>query len=254
RPMPSASAARVAALIAEPEDHQSCFRTGGPLEVCGFPHHRDLLQRVTDRVDPVAAALPEGLEPLVVRQRYDGDLDDLPPEVRRRLPADGVVRPSREVPLGFGDELAEVAVDPGFAVAFAALAIPPTPDERRLPTVLAGQARGVVAIWLAARGLDAGDTARASTSPNAGSADPFDRGSLELRDPCSVPAAVWSAQDLAAARDVLALPEADVAVVVTEGWKRWVDPSTGTDELLAALGLQDHAPYDEVDARPGQGC
>lgn len=254
RPMPTSSAQRIAALISEPEAHQECVRTAGPVQICGFPYHRDLLERVAARVRPVSGALPDHLPPLILRQTYDHDLDDLPPEVRRLLTAGDLDRPAREVRLGFGSELADVAVDPGFAIAFAALDIPHEADEQRLPTVVAGQARGVVAIWLATRSLDADDTARASTSPSPGSADAFERGSLELTDACSVPAVVWSAEDLAAARSVLALPETDVRAAITEEWDHWIDPSTGTAELLAALGLPDQGPYDRVEARPGQGC
>ena len=76
---------------------------------------------------------------------------------------------------------------------------------------------------------------------------------MELED-CDVPAVMWSAQDVAGARAVLALPEAAVAVVVGEDWERWVDPRTSTDELLTALGLDEVGPFEEVEARPGQPC
>ncbi|MGH3475129.1 MAG: hypothetical protein ACRDOT_09485, partial [Aeromicrobium sp.] len=254
RPMPASSSARIASLVAHPEAHQECVTVNGPVRVCAFSYHRDLLRPVSERVAPVAAALPSRLEPLTVRQRYDDELADLPPEVRRRLRISDLGRPANEAPLGYGDELADPAIDPGFGVALVALGIPPEADDSKLPTVLAGQARGVVAIWLAARGLDAQDTARVSTSPAAASSDPFERGSLEIVEPCAIPAAVWSAQDLAAARAVLALPADEVGAVVVDQWHRWVDPRTGTDELLDALGLQDQGPYDEVEARPGQGC
>lgn len=254
RPMSDAEARELAALVAEPESHQFCLETPGPLEVCGFEYHRDLVQRVRDRVAPVAAALPGGLDPLVLRQSYERELRDLPPEVRRRLTPADLVRPAGEVALGFGNELSDLTVDPGFRVAFAAVGIPPVADESRIPSVVAGQARGVVALWLATRGLDAESTARASNSPNAGSSDPFDRGSLLVSDVCSVPAVVWSGQDLAAARSVLAVAEEEVARVVARDWGRWSDPSTGTDELLAALGLGGHGPYDRVEARAGVGC
>jgi hypothetical protein len=190
---------------------------------------------------------------LTLRQRYDGDLDDLPPEVRRRLTeADLAPRPG-EAPIGF-DLGSEVGDDPGFHLAFAALDVPTEADEELLPAVLAGEARGVVALWLGTRGLPADDAARATTAELPGSPDAFDRGSLLAASSCVVPAVVWSAQDLAAARALLALPESDVAEVVSAGWVRWADPRTGTDELLAALGLPGVGPFDVVVARPGQPC
>jgi hypothetical protein len=65
---------------------------------------------------------------------------------------------------------------------------------------------------------------------------------------------VWSGQDLAAARAVLALPQADVARLLGGQWARWSDRASGTDELLRALGLAGVGPFDHVEPRGGQGC
>jgi hypothetical protein len=253
RPMRSASAARIAELIASPERHQVCATTEGPVEVCVYQFHRAVLGRVTDEVGPIAAAFPAGMTRLTLRQVFNGDLGDLPPEVRRRLTATDLERPTGEVALGFGGDGVDVLEGPAFDLAFASLGLPTEPDEELLPTVIAGQARGVVALWLATRGADADAVRSASTSDHSGSADAFERGSLQT-GMCSVPPVVWSAQDLAAARAVLALPATQVAGVVTAGWARWSDPRTGTDELLAALGLPAVGPFDEVVARPGEPC
>ncbi|MDQ1500307.1 MAG: hypothetical protein QOI86_3647 [Actinomycetota bacterium] len=253
RPLPAGSAARIADRIASPEAHQNCRATTGRVDVCVFPFHRALLGPVTERVAPVAAALPAAAAPLVLRQRFDGDLGDLPPEVRRKLTEVDLAPRPGEVPLGF-DQGSEVGDDPGFHLAFAALDLPTEANEEMLPAVLAGEARGVVALWLATRGLPAGDAARATTAELPGSPDAFDRGSLLAASACVVPAVVWSAQDLAAARALLALPESDVAGVISDGWARWADPRTGTDDLLAALGLPGVGPFDVVVARPGQPC
>jgi len=103
-------------------------------------------------------------------------------------------------------------------------------------------------------GADANAVGLATTSDNPGSADAFERGSLQSSDPCSAPPVVWSAQDLSAARAVVALPATQVAGVVADGWARWSDPRTGTDELLTALGLPAVGPFDDVVARPGESC
>ena len=81
----------------------------------------------------------------------------------------------------------------------------------------------------------------------------FVRGSVE-EDSCNAPAVVWSGQDLAAARAMLALPDEDVTRIVGDGWERWIDPRVGTDELLAAFGIDPVGPFDEVVARPGNSC
>ena len=258
RPMAPESAERIAGLVAHPEAHQRCRSVAAQVRVCAFDGEDDLLHRVTQRVGPVARALPTDIEPLTVRQRLDGEVAALPPEVRRQL-EDEIEAPSDEVSMGFdevGDDPDGVVRDPGFDVALTSLGIPPEPDGKLLPTVVAGEARGVVAIWVGTRGLDPDERARASTSPAAGaSSDPFALGSLEdVDDPCVAPAVVWSAQDLDAARSVLALDESLVAAAVTDGWDRWADPSTSTGEFLAELGLPSAGPYDRIEPRPGNSC
>jgi hypothetical protein len=53
---------------------------------------------------------------------------------------------------------------------------------------------------------------------------------------------------------VLTVADADTARIVAGEWARWSDPRTGTDELLAALGLAGVGPFDNVVARPGTSC
>jgi hypothetical protein len=251
RPLPTAAASRIAAAVARPEADQQCTVTG-PVEICVFPTYRGALQDVTDRVAPIAAVLPVGAGRFTLRQVYDRNLDELPPEVHRLLTDADLERPDDEVPLGFEGQLVELA---GTDLALSVVGLPVEPDDDLLPTVVAGQARGVVALWLATRGLDPDAAAAASTAADPGSADAFARGSVEdVEDPCNAPAVVWSGQDLTAARAVLALPDEDVARVVGDGWGRWIDPRVGTDELLAALGLDPVGPFDEVVARPGNSC
>jgi hypothetical protein len=251
RPMSPAAAARIAAAVAQPEADQECAVTG-PVEFCVFAIYRGALAELTDRVAPIAAVLPADAGRVTLRQVYDGNLGELPPEVRRLLTEADLERPDGEVPLGFEGELVEEA---GSALAFRVVGLPVEPGDDLLPTVVAGQARGVVALWLATRGLDPDDAATASTAADPVSADAFARGSVQdVEDPCNAPAVVWSGQDLAAARAVLALPDDDVTRILGDGWEHWTDPRVGTDELLAALGLDPVGPFDEVVARPGNSC
>jgi hypothetical protein len=204
-------------------------------------------------VGPTAAAFPAGMPRLTLRQVFiNGDLGDLPPEVRRRLTGTDLGRPAGEVALGFGYTDTELVEGPAFSLALASLGLPYEPDEELPPTVIAGQARGVVAMWLATRDPDAAALA-AIASVDRWSADPVDR-RLHDSHECSVPPVVWSAQDRAAARTVLALPATQVAPVVSDGWSRWSDPRTGTDELLAALGLPAVGPFDSVVAQLDEPC
>lgn len=66
---------------------------------------------------------------------------------------------------------------------------------------------------------------------------------------------VWSAQDLAAARALMAMPDADVTRVLAGDWARWTHPTTGTDELMEALGLRGVGPFDAFPTRVERlGC
>jgi hypothetical protein len=252
RPMPAAAAQRIARAVADPAAVQECTTTAA-ITVCLFPVHRPAGARILEELAPLAAVLPAGAGEWTLRQRYDADLADLPPEVRRLLAPGDLEVPIREVAIAFEDDHLVSIGSVSHQLALGSVGLPDEADERLLPAVAAGQARGVVALWLATRGKDAKEIRELTTSPLPRSSDPFDRGSLEEGD-CSVPAVVWSAQDLAAARALVALPAAAVTAVLDTGWTRWTDPQTGTDELLGALGLPPVGPFDSVVARPGDPC
>jgi hypothetical protein len=251
RPMSSAAAARIATAVAEPASVQECT-SGSSVTVCLYPIHRPTLRQLLEDIAPVVAVLPDAAGAITLRQRYDGELADLPPEVRRRLSEEDLRTPAGEVAIEFDTAFDEGETTVPFQLAAGAVGLPDEPDADLMPMVVAGQARGVVALWLATRGLDADDVASLTTSPLP-AGDPYERGSLGEGD-CHTPALVWSAQDLAAARAVVSLPEEEVRRVVADGWARWTDPQTGTDELLDALGLARVGPFDEVEARPGNPC
>ena len=249
RPMSTSDATLIADRVAHPEAHQRC-ETVATVAVCLFDLHRPLLDVFEDHLRAVAESLPPGHAPLTIRQVYEGRLAELPPEVRRHLTAADLRRPAGELPLG---DTGDVGIDQGFDVALTAVGLPTRPDAELRPVVVAGQARGVVALWLAARGLEGADAHSVTSSPEPASSSAYDRGSLEVGD-CATPAVVWSEQDLRAVRTLLTLPADDVTPVLHGQWERWVDPGTGTDDLLAALGLPPVGPFDAVEALPGNPC
>jgi len=240
----------IASRVTDPGAHQRCSAAGGSVRVCVYRQYGEVLERLIDQVGPVARALPPTVGPITLRQRFNGQLGDLQPAVRRPIGTDLPGGLKDEVTLGFDIFAMD---DAGFDVAFAALGLPTEPDRRRIPTVVAGQARGVIALWLAARGMTPDEARALATSPDPGSPDAFERGTPD-DDPCHTPSVVWSAQDLHAARAVIGLPAAEVAQVVISGWDRWKDPASGTDELLAALGLPGVGPFDQVEPRPAGTC
>jgi len=257
RPVPAARSARLADLVAQPAAHQRCATAGGRVEVCVYSAS-EVRDRVVTEVGPVTAALPAAAPRITLRQGYDS-LVGAPPGVVDRLPGGIPTLGEGEVHLGFDFSPAE-RLTPRMQVAFAALGLPPEPGEGDRPAVVAGQARGVVALWLATRGLDPGASRQLTTAApgngnrDAGGPDSFDRGYVDWPNICGTSPVVWSAQDLAAARALVAAPEGAVKVVVQAGWERWRHPGTGTDELLADLGLPAVGPFDTVETRQESQC
>ena len=254
--MSPASAQRIADRVAHPEAHQECADVAGRAQICMFDLHSEVIEWIAVDTEAVAAALPPQVEPLVMRQIYENRIDQLPPEVRRRLPDVLPDRPEDELPVTTDLDEFGTFTGVGRDLALAAVGLPTRPNEELIPTIVAGQARGVVALWLSVRGLDPAEQLRRTTISDLdpSESDSYARGSLGGVGVCSVPGVVWSGQDLAAARAVMGIDEAVVAGVIETQWEQWIDPATGTDELLAALGLPAEGPFDVVTPRPGQGC
>ena len=118
---------------------------------------------------------------------------------------------------------------------------------------IAGEAPGVIALWIAAGGLDPEDALEfASAHPlqnGDGSLDPISEG-MAWPEPCDATPSpvVWSRQDLAAARALLALPEAEVREVLDAEWSTWTDRGTTTAELMDRFGLPSVGTIDEPPA------
>ena len=241
RSVSSADASRLASLVAEPEIHQLC-RATERIEVCVYEGYDSYIDLVLAHVAPIAAAAPSDVERITLRQVFDGNLDALGPEVEAALDRRGVQR-GDFLPLGFTtrDEVITVA---RLLTAARAVGLPTEARFGTTPTVIAGEARGVVMLWLAGRGLDP-DAAEGLTWTNSDG--------LVWPDPCygeRSPSVAWSAQDLAAARALLDLPVHDVHRILMDNWQRFTDPATSTDELLVALGLEPMGAPARVPAIP----
>ncbi|HVF74968.1 MAG TPA: hypothetical protein VM938_07960 [Acidimicrobiales bacterium] len=259
---PDAETARhVADLIARPASHQACDRVGALVDVCTYRDYNELHASIVAAVAPVARALPARAQPITLRQGFGGTEGDLPVEVRRLLPA-GVPSPGEgEVEIGFASA-DNALLEYRLLVAFAALGLRLRSDALdHGPLVIAGEARGVVALWLAARGLDPGDAVGLATVEQPGVSDNNLRGGagsdafeLGLAWPEMCGPVVWAPQDLAAARALMRAPEAEVAAIVDAGFARWSQPTTTTDDLLAALGLPTVGPASRITSRTESHC
>ena len=261
-PPDEADAQHVADLIARPADHQICEQPAGArVEICTYRDYGELRGRVVTAIEPVGRALPAGVGPVTVRQGFQGTEADLPAEVRRRL-ASGIPEPGgNEVRIEFaGDDNA--LLEYRLLVAFIALGLPlPADADEDGPLDIGGEARGVVGLWLAARGLELDDALHLATVESPGDSDEnllrggghdaFERG---LAWPTMCGPVVWSPQDLEAARALMRVPVAQVASVLEGGFARWSDPATGTDELLAELGLPSIGRQEEIVRRTESFC
>lgn len=246
RPMDASDARRIASLINDPAAHQECV-PAGDVPVCVLPGDEPFARHLAKAIRPVAEAAPPGaLAGWAVRYGYDVKPSDLDPRVQALLePRRGA---ERIIPM---QVVAHPAADEG-ARFWTALAATKILDGSR--SSLGGQARGVVALWLATRGADAA-TAQAMTSYYA-TTDPGDpKRNRPWPDSCWAGAApvTWALSDLRAARLLLAAPEAEVRRTIWAEWDRLIDPATTTDELLGTLGLPPVGPP-EGRTRAGDDC
>jgi hypothetical protein len=234
RPVPTSEARRIAALLAQPAEHQTCVDAGIP--VCAYAGDEALAKAYASAIRPVVAATPHiAIDGIALRQGADVDLEMLDPAIAARVPPD----PWRGVP-----RLKMIAVSDAYdgarlhtALRFVGITDDDTNDE---PIDVSGQARGVVAIWLATRGLDVQHATRLASVQSTSNGAPIG----PWPDACFAgPAPVlWALTDLAAARQLIAADETTVRAVVHDRWAALVDPDTSTDALLDALGLAPLGP------------
>ncbi len=231
RPIDTADATRIATMLNNLPDHQVC-EVAVTVPVCVFRGDRALARHLAAEMTAVIAAAPAGaVDGWTVRYALDVKVAHLDPEVRSLLrsfpPAERLI-PISAVAHRDADEGARLWT------ALTAVGLHGAPGMN-----VRGQARGVVALWLATRDLPESQ-ARDMTSIGP----PFEEWHPDRQrpwpDPCFAgPTPVrWAETDLEAARRVHALPEPVVRGVVHAQWARLLDPATTTDDLLAALGVE----------------
>lgn len=234
RPTSDADTDRLVSMITEPERHQTCVDLGVPF--CVYRGAESLVDGFRPHLAAVLDALPPDVDvgDLRFRQGADVRIVDLRDAVAARLagwePAPGVPR------MKVSTESYDAA---RFWLALAAVGIADETAPGRVVD-LAGQSRGVVAIWAATRGVPLERALVEMASLGApdehgdfsGEARPWPPTCLAGPTPVR-----WALSDLDAARRVMRLPHRDVSLVVRRDWTRWIDPATPTDELLRALGV-----------------
>lgn len=207
-----------------------CHDLAGVAELCAPQPYVDHGERMAASLLPVAAAVPTdaAVEPMSVGFLPD-DIDALQSDVRDRVGE--VAPPERFIDLPFSHHQSALRVA-RFTLAAALVGVELGPDAPE-NVLLDGEARGVVLLWLAIRGLDDSQVRDILT--------PDDRSSPTMRGhiwPGVCGAALqWAPQDLAAARTLDAADSQVVRDVLAADWGRWTSPTTRTDELLIAVRL-----------------
>jgi hypothetical protein len=232
---------------------------------CAYPTYRDWIGAWEVPVQGVLARLPaaaRGRE-LVVRQRVRPDnVTDLHPLVLERLeparvwPADGAVHPGLEwytsgnpavvLPLQRG----ELAL--AHQVAAWAVGLPPAAAGAGKPCLAGGQARTVLAMWLAGQATPGAGRALRERAAEAGRAGAL-AAPATLDDYPGPDGIERFMADLAAAARLLDLPPGRVAAVAAARWERLTDPASPAAELLEAAGVATPARAAPATRPSGEG-
>lgn len=252
QPVEPARAQELADRVNDPAAHQTCApvpSTAADVTVCAYAEYAHLIGPVARSLAPVVAALPAGAvtEPVVFRQAIDGPIDQLQPEVARLVTSGATASDDLRLRYYAHDDN---IVSARLRLATRATGLPTELLGGTMPTVVAGQARGVVVLWLASQGMSPGEIDDL-LGPDLGGGDPVTpnrRGDL-WPGRCSDedPVLLWARQDADAARALIEADPALVQAIVTSDWERWKEPGTTTDELLAALDLPSVGPFDHIE-------
>lgn len=245
RDVPDSTVDQIVAYVRSDPSAAVCHDLSATIDLCVPDPYRDHGGRLAGELVAVVDAQPAASTASFRLRFLPTELDELPDPVRARL--DGGDIPFDVVPLPFGHHDGDLAVARfKTAAAIVGVTVSPFAPEN---TLVDGQARGVVLLWLATRGLDDDDVARLLR--------PYDSSDATMAGhlwPGVCGADIqWAPEDVAAARLLHAQDPERVGAVLEDDWSRWIDPSTPTDALLRALGLPAQAPTSPI--RPlGSPC
>lgn len=270
RPPSASQQAAIAELVTSGE--ALVCEARGAVEYCAFPAYGGWVERWAAVVEPVLQRAPAPLwnRGLVVRQRpWDDEVynADISPSTRARLfdeaghpvgqPDDGSV--SVGMRWGRGPGLGGAQLVLALNTAAWAVGLPLVTgdytvrdgDGSLLDTESCwsgGQARSVVALWLAGSATPATDAAlRSVIAAEPYAFDMEDRGDgdpdigppvqsqLHFGQPSG--GISWSKADTNYAAQLLDRPTDEVTALVNDHWDQLMDPTTTTDDLVALAGL-----------------
>lgn len=246
RPMSDGDAQRIAAMISDPVAHSSC-RTADGLILCAYRDYADITKVwARELTAPFAAVAPQ--------RRADGfavvwqevSLDRLDPAVREQIDVEALAASRRADPATWNG----VEVDGPdsnrinrLALGLWSVGLPLAPVTEA-PCWVGGQSRGIVALWVAAQGMNGNDAEHLVSGNWRGSGEDHDEADVpaEWIDGYiwiagNTPPVLWSATDVSAAQSMLMLDAAFVRGILWADWSRWTDQATKTEDLMTELGL-----------------
>lgn len=239
--------------ITQPSEHQICEQRANA-RYCAYPPFRHLIDDWQARVEGVIALLPAGgvNSSVEVIQRVPTTIgnDDcqpqpflagLPEPVADRLtppavwPDDGQLHPD----LGNGSFACDDRPTNEFFTAVQAgawaVGLPAAPHHGEQRCTADGQARAVLALWLAAAATPDGPDLLHDLSSEGASGN----GALTFDGWDNPPmwGVIYHASDAALAHAMLEDSATDLATRLGDDWRRWIDPTTPSADLAHHLGL-----------------
>lgn len=262
RPASTAAVAARADELERTEAHQVCERRGD-VPYCAYPVYRPWVERWATSIDGVLRRVPADVRtrPLRVTQRITPDVDLIPAlraavDEERAWADDGQVHPGfewwvdrHELGLAYQTGAWAVGLPPAVGLSGACSA--------------GGQARVVVAMWLAGQATPEGRRylrTRAASVERDGrrglvALHPLDVADQYESDRPFVPevGSAGRGADVVAAAALLDVPDDRVAAAVAEHWARFTDPATPAAEVFAAVGAPGRAMGELPPVTPGVG-
>ncbi|MEA2686388.1 MAG: hypothetical protein QOE93_1583 [Actinomycetota bacterium] len=256
RPLSDGNARRQALALTAPE--LACEVRGG-VRYCVEPGYEVRFGQWDPPVQAVLARVPGSVRErgLVVSMREPNVvgnqnctpkpmLEQVPAPVRALVtpeqvwPADNAVHPWRYWPWDPGCSFTDHGTVLTVQVGSWAVGLPPA-QSATPPCVASGQARSVLALWLAGQSTPGAPAALAEvlrTSERLGSVDTIEFDSNNWPNW----GVAFAHTDVAAALALLQRPGDDVGRIVSANWDRLTDPSTPSSDLTALVGLPGPAP------------
>lgn len=248
RPAPADVRASWASLVTDPGQLQSCDERGA-VTYCVLPGYGGLVDHWQVPIEAVLERVPER-RPVRVTQRFDRPLAkaantpgpelavisrESEAEFVARWRDDGELHP--DLDWGRGEDLGPQQLSLALGAASLHVGLPTgvrEHDGAAGACWAGGQARAVVALWLAATATPDTEQAFRNVVHEIG-----EFGGYTLGEPFQLAGAVhWAKDDIAVVLSLLDRPDDEVQPRLVADWDRWTAPTATTAELTAALGVE----------------